>query len=42
MGLIMFVITVVGGATLGWFLRGKADKKPEYHGSKSDIDLEEE
>lgn len=42
MGLITFILTIAGGAVAGWMLRGKAEKKPEYHSSGRDIDLEEE
>lgn len=41
MGLITFVFTLAGGAVIGWILKGKVDKKPEYRGSKKE-DLEEE
>ena len=40
--MIGWIITLIGGAVAGWYLKGKVDKKPEYHGSKSDIDLEED
>lgn len=36
--MIGFIVTIIGGSVIGWFLRGKADKKPAYHDSSYDKD----